>query len=329
MKLALTGDVMLGRLVNQHVVEDLSLPPAAAWGDTLPLFHSADLRLINLECVISSKGEKWRPLSKPFHFRAHPRALEILRAARIDAVTIANNHVLDYGYEALKECLTLLDQAGIPHTGAGLHAKDARNPIYVPTPQGRLAVVALTDNEPEWEAADTTPGVHYVSYTSSGLHPRYRTQIVELLTQAKRQAPFVVVSAHVGPNWGEPSLALQALAHELLTLGADCFWGHSNHTPQGIEIFKGKPILYSTGDFLDDYALDPRERNDLSFLFIVDIEGGQAISIHLHPVRIVNCRVRRAKGGEVSFLHASIRAKCAKFGTDIAFKEAVGTIMIH
>lgn len=108
MKLALTGDVMLGRLVNQHVVEDLSLPPAAAWGDTLPLFHSADLRLINLERVISSKGEKWRPLIKPFHFRAHPRALEILRAARIDGVTLANNHVLDYGDEALKECLTLL-----------------------------------------------------------------------------------------------------------------------------------------------------------------------------------------------------------------------------
>lgn len=124
-------------------------------------------------------------------------------------------------------------------------------------------------------------------------------------------------------------MALQALTHELLTLGAVCFWGHSNHTPQGIEISKGKPILYSTGDFLDDYAVDHTERNDLSVFFVVEIEGDRVIFVHLHPVRIVNFRVRRAKGVEVSFLQASIRAKCAKFGTDIAFKEAVGTIVIH
>ena len=80
LKIALTGDIMLGRLVDQNVVQNLSLPPETIWGNVLPLLLEADLRLGNLECVISDKGKKWQPLFKAFHFRASPRAIEILPA---------------------------------------------------------------------------------------------------------------------------------------------------------------------------------------------------------------------------------------------------------
>lgn len=106
MQIALTGDVMLGRMVDQTVIRPAVVPPEAVWGDVLPILLAADLRVINLECVISARGQEWRPQSKAFHFRAHPRAIEFLKAARIDCVTLANNHVLDYGPDALRHCLS-------------------------------------------------------------------------------------------------------------------------------------------------------------------------------------------------------------------------------
>lgn len=129
--IAVTGDVMLGRLVDEYVISNYSSPPAALWGDVLPLMLLADLRLINLECVISAKGREWQPQAKAFHFRAHPRAMEFLKAAQINCVTLANNHVLDYGQDALLDCLSLLDQAGVSRTGAGANLKAAMEPATV------------------------------------------------------------------------------------------------------------------------------------------------------------------------------------------------------
>jgi poly-gamma-glutamate capsule biosynthesis protein CapA/YwtB (metallophosphatase superfamily) len=151
MNIALTGDVMLGRLVDRYVIQDKRVPPAAVWGDVLSMLLAADLRPINLECVISTRGKQWHPRTKPFHFRAHPRAIAVLSAARIDCLTLANNHILDYGPAALAECLPYLDQAGIRHAGAGRNRTEAVAPALVQTGAGPLAVIAIMDNEPQWE----------------------------------------------------------------------------------------------------------------------------------------------------------------------------------
>jgi len=329
MNIALTGDVMLGRMVNDIVIRNTRLPPATVWGNVLPLLLEADLRLVNLECVISQRGQKWQPEQKAFHFRASPRAIEFLQAARIDAVTLANNHILDYGLEALRECLSLLDRAGIPHAGAGRNLRDALIPMLIEYAGNRVAVIALTDNEPEWEAAEHQPGVNYVAYDRQGLLEPYRTRLAEAINLGRRQARFVIISAHVGPNWGAPSPAMRALAHHLLDLGADLYWGHSNHTPQGIELYHGKAILYSTGDFIDDYAVDPTERNDLSFLFLLDIQNGQLERLLLHPTRISNCRVEIASGRDATHLERDMKAKCRAFGNTLTFQNHVGLMTVE
>jgi poly-gamma-glutamate synthesis protein (capsule biosynthesis protein) len=325
-QIALTGDVMFGRLVDQSVIRRQAIGPDRIWGDVLPLLLKADRRLINLECVISDRGREWQPDSKAFHFRAHPRAIDFLRAAKIDCVTLANNHVLDYGTEALAECLALLDQAGIKRTGAGASIMEALTPAILDLPQGRLGVVALTDNEPEWEAGEKKPGTHYIAYDAKGLLEPYRSRLADLLRRTRNQADLVMVSAHIGPNWGAPSPAMRTLAHQIIDFGADLYWGHSNHTPQGIEIYKGKAILYSTGDFIDDYAVDPAERNDLSFLFVVELERGRLARLLLHPVRIANFLVRLAQDQEVDFLKRTMQAKCAAFGTRAVFHDGMGMI---
>lgn len=328
MKVAVTGDIMLGRLVDRGIVQDLSLPPKTIWGDVLPLLLSADVRLGNLECVISDKGKKWRPLMKPFHFRASPRAVEILRAASFNCVTLANNHVLDYGHEALRDCLSLLEQAGIACTGAGSNLQEALNPAFLQLPDFTIAILAVTDNEPNWEATPSSPGINYIHHDGKGLAPPYLARMAEAINQARQQAQLVIVSAHIGPNWGAPSTSIQVLAHQLLDLGADLYWGHSNHTPQGIEIVGKKVILYSTGDFVDDYAVDSRERNDLSFLFTFEMDFRQIRRIQLHPVRIKDFHVRQAKGAEVTFLQQSMLAKCAAFTTTVVFEKGIGSIMV-
>lgn len=326
MQLALTGDVMLGRMVDEYVIQNRTVRPEALWGDILPVMLNADYRLINLECVISSYGEAWQPTTKAFHFRARPRALDFLRAAKIDGVTLANNHVLDYGRDALLNCLKLLDRAGIKRTGAGATLEEALAPALFGLPEGRIALVSLTDNEPEWAATSRTPGVNYVAYHDRGLVEPYRSRMAQLLSSARRQAELVIVSAHVGPNWGAPSRSMQALAHELLDMGADLYWGHSNHTPQGIELYKGKAILYSTGDFIDDYMVDEGERNDLSFLFMLNVEKSRIRRISLYPVRIEDLRVRRANEQEWQFLTRSMQAKCKAFGATMDVEGQVGTI---
>jgi poly-gamma-glutamate synthesis protein (capsule biosynthesis protein) len=328
-QIAVTGDVMLGRLVDQRVIQNRSVRPEVLWGDVLPVMLTADCRLVNLECVISNQGAEWHPSTKAFHFRASPRAVEFLQAAKVDGVTLANNHVLDYGPEALQDCLDLLDRAGIKHAGAGATLEDALAPMFFVLPQGRVAVVALTDNEPEWEASQTTPGVNYVAYGAHGLKEPYRSRMVQVLAFARRRAELVIVSAHVGPNWGAPSRAIQALAHDLIDMGADLYWGHSNHAPQGIELYKGKAILYSTGDFVDDYWVDQDERNDLSFLFVPELEQGHLARIRLYPTCIEELRVRLADDQERIFLTGTMGAKCRAFGTVINVERRVGTIHVQ
>ncbi len=328
MQFALTGDVMLGRMVDQEVIRNRAVPPAWLWGDVLPIMFQADCRLINLECVISSRGSEWHPTTKAFHFRAQPRAIEFLNAAKIDGVTLANNHILDYGPYAMAECLKLLDQAGIKRSGAGATLEEALAPSLFASPEGSVAVVGLTDNEPDWEATGRKPGVNYVAYGARGLVEPYRSRMAQVLAVARRQASMVIVSAHVGPNWGTPSRAIQALAHELIEMGTDLYWGHSNHTPQGIELYKGKAILYSTGDFIDDYVIDKAERNDLSFLFMVEAENGRIVRLMLYPVCIEDLRVRRANQREWEFLGRTMQAKCKPFGTAMALEGQVGMISV-
>jgi poly-gamma-glutamate synthesis protein (capsule biosynthesis protein) len=112
-------------------------------------------------------------------------------------------------------------------------------------------------------------------------------------------------------------------------MGADLYWGHSNHTPQGVKCYKGKAILYSTGDFIDDYMIDKDERNDLSFLFMLDVEQGRLARMKLHPTCIEDLGVRRATEKEWEILARTMQAKCKPFGTVMSVEGQVGTITVN
>src|SRR6059058_2005009 len=116
MLLALVGDVMLGRGVAEEIARR---PPESFWGDTLPLLREADLVVAGLECAVTTHPVPWTRWPKVFHFKTPPQATDVLRAAGVQLVSLANNHVLDFGVQGLLDTLDHLDAAGIAHAGAG------------------------------------------------------------------------------------------------------------------------------------------------------------------------------------------------------------------
>jgi poly-gamma-glutamate capsule biosynthesis protein CapA/YwtB (metallophosphatase superfamily) len=309
-KLLFAGDLMIGRVVNEMLQRER---PEYPWGDTLPLFRKAAWRFCNLECVLA---DSWDPASVPrkmFHFRSDAKNVAVLQTAGIDAVSLANNHTLDFGERALSEMLDLLDRTGICRSGAGRGIGEACRPAICRAAETTIAVIAFTDNEPEWEAGLTKPGVFHVPVDLDD--PRAR-RLLQIVRTARAVSDLVFVSAHWGPNWGRsPPRGEIPFGHALIDAGADLVFGHSPHVFHGIEIYRDRPIIYSAGDFIDDYAVDPIERNDHSFVFLIETDIRSILRLNLYPTLIRGCQVRIAKSAKAAGIAQKMTERCAAFGT--------------
>jgi poly-gamma-glutamate capsule biosynthesis protein CapA/YwtB (metallophosphatase superfamily) len=316
LKLLFVGDVMLGRLVNQMLRVK---PPTYPWGDTLPLFREADVRLCNLECVISDRGTPWSATPKVFHFRSDAKNVAVLNAAQIDAVSLANNHALDFSYEGLFDMLRHLEQAGIRFAGAGATSKEASAPIIWEVQGRKLGFIAFTDNEPGWAASEEQPGVWYVPMRVRGRQAQYLFEVVQ---QTKAEVAYLIVSAHWGSNWGyTPPSEHRLFARALIDRGADIIFGHSSHVVRGIEVYQNRPIIYGAGDFIDDYAVDEVERNDQSFLFTIELNGTTLSRLLLYPTVIRDFQARRAKNSECHAMATHMQRLCKQLNTTMTWDE--------
>jgi poly-gamma-glutamate synthesis protein (capsule biosynthesis protein) len=312
--LALVGDVMLGRGVDAALRH---MRPHDMWGDALPLLWQADLRIANLECALTRHAQPWARAWKMYHFRADPAAVRFLQAARIDACSLANNHVLDFEARGLVDTLSTLDAAGIRHAGAGPDAKAAAAPALLEVGGSsvcRAALLAFTDNQPDFAADDQHPGTNYLEVS---LAADTLARVADAIGRARAAgANFVVFSNHWGANFVErPAPEFRAFARRVIELGADVYYGHSAHLCQGIEIHHGKPILYDCGDFIDDYAVDPLLRNDRSCLFLLTFETDRLQRIELFPVKLDVARVALARGEDFAAIAARMEMLCAELGT--------------
>jgi poly-gamma-glutamate capsule biosynthesis protein CapA/YwtB (metallophosphatase superfamily) len=312
--LVFTGDVMLGRLVNDRLK---TMQPEQVWGDVLPHLAQADLRIVNLECAITAHQHPWGRTRKMFHFRADPGAIRVLQAAHIDLCALANNHILDYEEQGLRDTLSALDTAGIRHAGAGANAPDAIAPAMLSIPGKepcRVALLSYTDNEPDFAAGADQPGTNYLEVS---LEESTMTRIGNDIAMARALgADLVVFSNHWGANFVErPSQEFHSFARHVIELGADIYHGHSAHICQGIEIYQGKPILYDTGNFIDDYAVHPQLRNDRSCLFKLMFDHGRLTRIELLPVSLSIAHVTLARDEEFEAISKHMEILCAEFGT--------------
>ena len=294
---------MLGRRVAEALAADG--PEGLVADEVVELTRAADLFVLNLECCIAEGGTPWPDPRKPFFFRAPPAATEVLKRLGVDCVTLANNHALDFGPEALLDTLEHLSSAGIASVGAGRNVEEARRPAILEVDGFRLAVVGCSDHPPEFAAAADSPGIAY------GLD-WMQTAIAGLDAEA------VLVTPHWGPNMvAAPVPHVRRAAAALRAAGATLIAGHSAHVFHGIE----PGILYDVGDFLDDYTVDSKLRNDLGLLFLVTLDRDGPRALEAVPLKLEFCHTRLADGDDARWIRRRFRTACAAFDVDVAEEE--------
>ena len=322
-RLGFTGDVMLGRLVNDAYREG-QRSPAALWGNLQPTLRGLDGFFINLECCLSTRGEPWP--GRRFHFRADPEwSTDALRAATVDCCNLANNHAMDFGPDALDDTLAALSAADIETVGAGRTRPAALRPALVDCRGLTVALVGFTDNVPDYAATDDRPGTAHVEFDPDD--EASMAVLREAVDAADRFDPDVLVaSLHWGPNnRTQPPENHRAVARKLADWGVDLVAGHSSHLFQGVEVIdRGESptvVCYDMGDFVDDYAVDPDHRNDRSFLFeLVVADDGRPLELELTPTEIESRAVYRASKRGAAWCRTTIEERSAAF--DTAFDRA-------
>ena len=231
------GDIMLAGRWSPQIKKTGYDQPFRA---TAPVLAAGDITIANLESPIAGSGTEF--VEKKFRFMAEPAIAKAIRNAGINLVTLANNHIMDFGPEALFETRTHLKTAGIDWIGAGANLSEARRPQIYTVKGKRIAFLGYSL---------TLPTEFFAGKSSPGTAPGFARVMVEDITQAKSQADFVIVSIHwgtEGKNFVQPYQ--RTLAHKAVDAGADVILGHHPHVLRGIERYNKGLIFYSLGNFV-------------------------------------------------------------------------------
>jgi poly-gamma-glutamate capsule biosynthesis protein CapA/YwtB (metallophosphatase superfamily) len=279
--LVFAGDTVLARRLHWGVTDtDASAP----LGALRPLLDGADASLVNLECVLSSRGAMQdKGERNSFFFRGRPDLLRVLLDGGVDIVTQANNHAGDYGPDALVDSLALLDAAGIQHVGAGADPAAAAAPILRTVGD---VVVAFVGADATQRTFAVAPGRAGTFYLDEAAPDAFVARVREQVQAARERAQLVFLTVHWGANNVDtPSDERKRLARRLIDeAGVDAILGHSAHRAQGIEVYRGKPILYDAGNLLWDYDDEGPSHRGLAFRLHFDAGGVRWIEAV--PVRL-------------------------------------------
>jgi len=317
------GYVRLAEEVNGPISKPVDF--AYIWGDALEELRrtNPDARIINLETAVTSSPEFWA--GKGINYRMQPKNIPCITAAKIDCCVLSNNHVLDWGYAGLKETLTTLTGANLKAAGAGRNLSEAEAPAIIEVAgKGRVLVFGFGDESSGipwlWGARRDRPGVNLLPDLSGDTVRR----IAKRISGLKQKGDWVVASIHWGGNWGYEVLSAQReFAHRLIDQAlVDVVHGHSSHHPKGVEVYKGKPILFGCGDFLNDYeGISGYEdfRGDLALMYFVTLDSatGMLASLIMTPLQIRRFRLNYAHPGDVHWLQQIMDRESRSLGARI------------
>lgn len=231
--------------------------------------EEADFFVANEEFPFSNRGEQAK--DKQYTFRVDPKYVSMFKELDIDLVTLANNHTLDFGTEALLDTVSTLDEAGIKHVGAGKNLSDASEPVIVDIKGKKIAFIGATRvmPEPDWAAGESTPGL-LAAYSDAAL--------IKAIKAVRDKADIVIVYMHWGQERHEyPNEVQQTLSHVIVDAGADLVIGAHPHVLQGFEYYQDVPIAYSLGNFIFGSSI-PK-----TALLKATIAGDNNITLQLIP----------------------------------------------
>jgi len=349
-RLFLCGDVMTGRGIDQvfphpsdprlyepyirnakiyvKLAEQLNGPISQPvvfsyiWGEALAEFERVkpDARVINLETAITASNDYWR--DKDIHYRMHPANIHCLTAAGIDCCVLANNHVLDWGYQGLADTLDILAETSLKTAGAGRHRQEAEAPAILDLSREARVLIfgsgcGSSGIPSEWAAADDTPGVNRLPDLSSGTLRR----LAENISRIKQARDIVLASIHWGSNWGYAiPEAQRRFAHALIDeAGVDIVHGHSSHHPKAVEVYRDKLILYGCGDFINDYeGIEGYEsfRGDLALMYFPTLNAadGKLLNLEMIPLQMKRFRLNRPSAEDFRWIRDQLDRESSQFG---------------
>lgn len=355
--LFLCGDVMTGRGIDQimahsvkpriyepyvkdarryvELAEAVSGPipekagPAYIWGEGLDVLKdmAPDFRIINLETAVTDNEEYWP--GKGINYRMHPKNIDCLSVAEIDCCVLANNHVLDWEEAGLKETLSTLRKAGIRFTGAGRNREEAWRPAVLGSSErdGRVLVYSFGFSSSgipsQWAVGPEKPGVNFLPDYSRSTVEKVATRV----RKEKKRGDVVVASVHWGGNWGyDVADRERDFACALIDkAGVDVFHGHSSHHFKGLEVYHGRPIIYGSGDLLNDYeGIGGHKgfRDDLCLMYfpMLDPVDGRLRQFTLTPMQIKRFQLRRPSEKDIAWVEAVLNRESRQFGSLVVDK---------
>lgn len=280
-----SGDVTLGYHYEEYVDEQVSKggkkDELLGWGfqQVRGVTTKADLFVVNLECPFTDRGEK---IPKNFNFRARPELSAALAAGGVDVASIANNHMIDYGPEGLFDTISALDTVGVAHFGAGRTLAEARAPAIVEKKGITFAFLGyffLGDRNIEPKEVIATPEQPGVAGDFSDL-AALKAMVDADVRAAKQQADHVIPFFHWGrEGTTQPEPYQVELAHAAIDAGAAAVIGSHPHVLQGLELYQGKPIAYSLGNFVFGGNWNPRDKRTALVELRVDKKGVTKVTV--------------------------------------------------
>ena len=359
--LFLCGDVMLARGVDMiheshcnprlyegngltaHGYVDLAIkangpiPPRSqrkvdyVWGDAITVLEEKkpDLRIINLETSITTNDIPWP--DKGIHYRMHPKNVAVIKSASIDCCVLSNNHTADWGFQGLKETLETLRESHIPYAGAGFNLDEAQAPAVFPIKNSSSRVLVFAAGHwssgvpNQWRASSKHEGVHILDIHNV---KKATAQLKELVRKYRQPDDVIILSIHWGGNWGfEINQFQKDFAHAAIEeCGIDVVHGHSSHHVQGVEVFRGRLIIYGCGDFINDYegiGGHSEYRGDLALMYFVEVEVGRGHlrDLTMVPTQMAKLRVNLAQGEDLRWLSQTMDRECQKYGLSVVTTE--------
>ena len=276
-RVAALGDVMMDRDVGRRYMvatDEFAMP------DIRLALSGADLILANLENPVAVGGRADRRQDPHVTFRAAPATVDVLKSLGVHVVALANNHILDYGPDALAETIERLDAVGIKHVGAGRSYAEANAPLLLDVQGRRLAVLSY--------AFIYSVNTRMASRTRAGVSDHRIERILPLIRDLDADGYDVVVTLHWGFEYTFFPLPYQMRqARQMIDRGARMVLGHGPHYPQGIEEYRARDIIYSLGNFLFD---EPYEFANWAYIYRAEIdEYGNTQNRQLVPIGLRSC----------------------------------------
>ncbi|MBP7901305.1 MAG: CapA family protein [Spirochaetes bacterium] len=271
-----------------------------------PLIDKYDLVFANLESSITERG---KPVTnKAWVFRTSYFCASYLPSLGLDVVSLSNNHILDYGKDGLTDTIDFLKKNNIAYCGAGMNESEARKPAAISS--GKKEILFLSYN-------DLPPSYYYAKGSKYGSAEINDEKIISDILKHKTKDNLVFVSLH----WGiEHSTQIKPeqieQAHKYIDAGADGIIGHHPHVPQGVEIYKGKPVFYSLGNAVNGYY---NQKYMPNIFGAVKIKDGNVAEVRVIPVEGDNYKMKfqpfPLKGEEAVTFLKKVESLSSRFKT--------------